>query len=292
VSTDVTAVLEQPEWQERERRHRQRVEPWVAPRRERRSRGVSHPVDDFLFDYYPYSVGRLITWHPGHHTALRGDVDQFLAHPDYASINGGAATSAERLTRHRARLTAVERLLSATADREPQLGCFGMHEWAMVYRQEPAQVRHNAYALRLPPDDIADVVNGVGLRCTHFDAYRFFTPAAAPLNAHVPTRAAQRDFEQPGCLHATMDLYKYAQWFFPFIPSELVADCFDLARSARDLDMRASPYDLADLGYEPIRVETADGRRTYVRMQVEVADQGRALRVRLQDLITQLLAES
>ena len=29
-------------------------------------------------------------------------------------------------------------------------------------------------------------------------------------------------------------------------PSELVADCFELARDIRALDMRASPYDLSD----------------------------------------------
>jgi len=285
-------ALDQREWRERERRHRVRVEPWVAPRRERRSLGVSHPVDDFLFDYYPYSVGRLTAWHPGHGTLLRGDVRQFLAHPDYVSADGGATTSPERLARHRARLALVEGLLSATAEREPQLGCFGMHEWAMVYGQQPDQVRHNAHPLRLDPDDIANAVTGVGLRCTHFDAYRFFTPEAVPLNAHVPARATQPQFEQPGCLHATMDLYKYAQWFHPFVPSELVADCFDLARSARDLDMRASPYDLADLGYDPIPVETVAGRRTYVEHQAALADRGQDLRLRLLRVVSHLLGLS
>ena len=29
-------------------------------------------------------------------------------------------------------------------------------------------------------------------------------------------------------------------------------DCFELAADARELDMRASPYDLSDYGFEPI----------------------------------------
>lgn len=63
-----------------------------------------------------------------------------------------------------------------------------------------------------------------------------------------------------------MDLYKYAMWFSPFIASELVADCFALARQARELDMRAAPYDLVELGYEPIHIETPEGRREYGRL--------------------------
>lgn len=45
------------------------------------------------------------------------------------------------------------------------------------------------------------------------------------------------------------DLYKWAYKLSPLVPSELVADCFALARKIRTLDVRASPYDLADLGY-------------------------------------------
>ena len=46
-------------------------------------------------------------------------------------------------------------------------------------------------------------------------------------------------FEQPGCLHAGMDLYKHAYRLTPLVASELVADCFELARDIRVLDMRA-----------------------------------------------------
>lgn len=274
-------ALDEADWRERERRHRDRVKPWTAPRSRRRSVGASHPVDDFLFDYYPYSVAKLLTWHPGHGTWLLGDVRQFLGHPDYRAHRGGATTSSARLSRARPRLDMAVRLLERTADREPSLGCFGMHEWAMTYRLAPDDVRHAAYPLRLTPDEIVDTVDTVGLRCTHIDAYRFFTPAAAPLNAHRPTRSTQHEWEQPGCLHANMDLYKYAMWFQQFVGSDLVADCFEVARKARNLDMAASPYDVTQLGLSPIRVETAEGRRQYVALQRDLMDQAHPLRVRL-----------
>ncbi len=130
----------------------------------------------------------------------------------------------------------------------------------MVYRLDPAQVRHEQQPLRLPIDAISEAVDNVGLRCTHIDAFRFFTEEAAPQNTLLPTRANQPDLEQPGCLHANMDLFKYAMWFQPYVPGELVLDCFELACRAREIDMRASPYDLAELGYPPIRIENPEGR--------------------------------
>jgi hypothetical protein len=160
----------------------------------------------------------------------------------------------------------------------------------MVHGQRQDEVRHSSHPLRLTPDEIVDVVDEVGLRCTHIDAFRFFTPAAVPLNAHEPTRATQHEWEQPGCVHANMDLYKYAMWFSPFVGSDLIADCFALARDARELDMRAAPYDLADLGYEPIRVETAEGRVEYAMRQRELASAAASLRAHLVTEVSALRA--
>jgi hypothetical protein len=117
--------------------------------------------------------------------------------------------------------------------------------------------------------------------CTHFDAFRFFTPAARELNAVQPTRSTQADIEQPGCLHANMDLYKWAYKLTPLVPSELVADCFELAREIRYVDMQASPYDLRALGVEPIAIETADGKAAYARRQRAFADRAEPLRASL-----------
>ncbi|MBY8852136.1 3-methyladenine DNA glycosylase, partial [Saccharothrix sp. MB29] len=100
-----------------------------------------------------------------------------------------------------------------------------------------------------------------------------FTPDARPRNTLQPTRETQVELEQPGCLHANMDLFKWAYKLDPATPSELVADCFELAARVRELDMRASPYDLSALGYGPVAVETAEGRAEYVRRQAAFAEE-------------------
>lgn len=274
--------MRQEEWTAAAAAHADRVRPWIEPRLERRKQGVKHPTDDFLFEYYPYSPNRLATWHPGYGVVLEGDTDQFLAHDAYVRTDDGVTASLDWLDgQRRDRLELVIRLLEGTTSREPVTGCFALHEWAMVYGLEQGQVRHSSFPLRLTPEEIRDTVDSVGLRCTHIDAYRFFTDEATPLNSLQPTRSTQPDLEQPGCLHASMDLYKYAMWFQPMVGSELAADCFALARAARALDMQASPYDVAHVGLEPIRVETPEGRAGYVREQRELMTRAAPLRQRL-----------
>ena len=185
------------------------------------------------------------------------------------------------LTRRASSVRWIRDLLARTAGREPHLGCFGMHEWAMVYGQTQEQVRHRAWPLRLSAERTAEVVRENRIRCSHFDAYRFFTEPARPLNLLTPTRDSQPALEQPGCLHANMDLYKWSYKLSPLVPSELIADCFALAREIRELDMRASPYDLADLGFEPVAVETPEGRAEYARRQRDFAERAGSLRQRL-----------
>jgi len=176
----------------------------------------------------------------------------------------------------------VSSLLTATAARPPRLGCFGLHEWAMVYRSDAP--RHGGVALRLGGAGTDAVLESLPVHCTHHDAFRFFTAAARPRNAVAPAREDQVAHEQPGCLHATMDLYKWAYKLAPATPSELLADCFALAVEVRELDMRASPYDLADLGYPPVRVETPAGRADYARAQAGFAERAAPLRDRLIEL--------
>jgi hypothetical protein len=188
---------------------------------------------------------------------------------------------AEFLARRRPAIEHVRALLTATAARPAQFGCFGLHEWAMVYRQDAGSIRHSSYPLRLGPASTDAVVREARIRCTHHDAFRFFTAAARPLNSVQPARSDQVALEQPGCLHATMDLYKWAYKLSPALPSELVADCFDLARRSREFDMRASPYDLSALGLSPVTIETPEGRAEYVSLQRSIAAAGQTLRRRL-----------
>jgi hypothetical protein len=169
----------------------------------------------------------------------------------------------------------IHRLLSATAARPAFTGCFGLHEWAMAYRQNG---HRHPLPLRLGQTGTDAVVEGHHIRCTHVDAFRFFTPSAAPLNRVQPTRESQPDMEQPGCLHAAMDCHKWAMKLGPAVPGDLALDCFELAREIRTLDMQASPYDLSSYGLVPVPIETPDGKAAYVERQR--AHTGRAVELR------------
>ncbi len=285
-------VLDEPEWRPRAEAHAVRVDAWTAGRRHRASRAERHPVEDFLFEYYPTRPGQLRRWHPGLGVALVGAVE-LQADADYRLVatEGSAAVTVDptRFLRRRDGIAWVEGLLRRTAERPARYGCLGLHEWAMVYGLEQAEVRHESWPLRRTPDEVRAVVDEQGLRCTHFDAFRFFTPDAVPLNENAPTRASQPDLDQPGCLHATMDLYKWSAKYAELVGSDLVADCFALALDARRLDMQAAPYDLRALGYEPVEVETPAGRVEYVRRQRELVERALPLRARLSDALARAL---
>jgi hypothetical protein len=291
VTTFTTTMLAEADWLARRRAHVTRMRRWTDPLRRRRSRGEQHPVHDFLFTYYSHRPSRLLRWHPGPGVVLGGDAARgYLRWPAYVATADGVAVDLAAFTESR-RGTAqfALDLLSATAARSPRLGCLGLHEWAMVYRQDPDDIRHRAWPLRLGSAGTNEVVESLTIRCSHFDAYRFFTPPARPLNTVRPTRDRQLELEQPGCLHATMDLFKWAYKLDPFAPSDLIADCFELALDARALDMRASPYDLSALGYSPVAIETERGRAEYRDGQAELARRAQPLRARLIDLCGALL---
>ena len=285
-------VLVEADWLARRSAHEQRVRKWTDPHQARQGRGEKHPVEDFLFEYYHFRASWLRRWHPGPDVVLRGEAARdYLQWPEYHEIeNGVALNPAAFEPKRRDSLAWMVGLLRNTAERLPQFACYGLHEWAMVYRQTPGEVRHNQWSLRFPPDELARIVDAQPVCCSHFDAFRFFTTSARPLNRLQPERATAAQFEQRGCLHANMDLYKWAFKLAPFTPSELTADCFALARDIREVDMRASPYDFRSLGYAPIAIETPEGRAEYETHQRAFAEQSQPLRTRLIALGERLLA--
>jgi hypothetical protein len=280
VVREVRQVMEQ-EWRSLERAHAARVDALTAEHLTRRADARRHPVADFLFTYYSHRPAQLRRWHPGPGVALAGAGER-SDWRFYRSDGAGAVLDVEQLLAARgSSVRFIRDLLARTAARPAQLGCFGLHEWAMVYRQEPEQVRHADWPLRLGSEGTDRVVEQHQIRCSHFDAYRFFTPPARPLNVLTPTREAQPALEQPGCLHANMDLYKWAYKLSPGVPSELTLDCFELAQEVRELDMRAAPYDLRELGVEPVRIETSEGKAQYVAAQRGFSERAQVLRRRL-----------
>ncbi|WP_067541942.1 3-methyladenine DNA glycosylase [Nocardia crassostreae] len=283
-------LLPENEWRERAAAHRAKVDDLVGPYLRARAAGSKHPVIDFLFTYYGHKSAQLKKWHPGLGVALAG-AGEYAESRGYHRVPGDTpAWTADPafLAKRRDTLEFVANLLSATAARPTQLSCFGLHEWAMVYRSD--EVRHQQVPLRLGHAGTDAVVASMQLRCNHFDAFRFFTPAAAPLNIEPLTREDQIHREQPGCLHANMDIYKWGFKLTPLISSDLLFECFALACAARELDMKASPYDLAEYGYEPIRIETPSGRAEYVRTQSDIAARAATLRARLSEACRRLLA--
>ncbi|MGZ5401072.1 MAG: 3-methyladenine DNA glycosylase, partial [Nocardioides sp.] len=170
--------------------HAARLAPYVEPHLARRARGEKHPVHDFLFTYYSQRPAQLLRWHPG--------------------FPGGGVT-AEDVRAKRPLLEATRRLLVATAARPAHTGCFGLHEWAMVYRSTESDMgNRHPQPLRLGAAGTDAVIESHRIACSHFDAFRFFTDDARPRNTLQPGRDDRPAFEQPGCLHAGMDLYKHA----------------------------------------------------------------------------------
>lgn len=274
--------LPRSEWSARSEEHAAAVDALTAGHRARRARGEKHPVEDFLFEYYAHRPGQLRRWHPGPGVTL-ADAPERADWSGYVVDRDGTARVdvAEVMGRRGRTVAFVTGLLEATLSRPAHRGCFGMHEWAMVYRLEEGQQRHEQLPLRLGQAGTDAVVERHQIRCSHVDAYRFFTAPARPLNQLRPTRESQLEHEQPGCLHAGMDVYKWCFTLTPLVPSELTLDAFVHARETRVLDMQASPYDVTGLGLEPVPVETAAGKAEYLERQRDLATRADDLRRRL-----------
>ena len=268
-------------WAARMAAHEARADALTRDHLARRQRHEKHPVLDFLFEYYPVRPSHMRRWHPGLGTALPGRTPH-AQWRDY--IFDGSVTTVDVDSfweRRGGTLLYIRDLLHRTNLNPAHFDCFGLHEWAMVYRGEP---RHDL-PLRLGAARSDAVVEKHRLRCTHFDAYRFFTLAARPLNLTVLDREDQPAHDQAGCVHATMDLYKWASKLGPLVPGELFLDTFELAVDARILDMEASPYDCRGLGFGVVPIETPEGKAEYVERQRALAERGKPLRDRLVSLI-------
>lgn len=298
--------LTSEDWRAREDAHVQRSSTYALPFIARRKCGQKHPVEDFLFTYYTLKPGQFMRWHPGAGVILldaaeRADwkfyrpatltelLEAGLAEDEArAQAEGQLAYLVDTAGFAKKRFSALDftrEILGNTAAKPGYFGCFGMHEWAMAYKSVENDIRHDYLDLRLGAEGTDAVVESHKIRCSHFDAFRFFMPQAAPMNELQPTREAQRNLEQPACLHANMDVYKWAYKLLPLISSELLMDAFELAWEVRELDMKAAPYDLTDWGYEPVKVETPEGKAEYVRIQRDFSLRSVKIRNRLLQVV-------
>lgn len=279
-------------------RHGERAFAHTRPARRRKDHGIPHPIEDFLFQYYPFPLSLLENWQPGASIRLEWPTDEPLPegaifNPRFYTRTGGMiiADAASISGKELARIAWIRELLVATAARPPVFSCYGLHEWAMVYGG--MEVRHEKTAsLRLPQAEIDALVRSRPICCSHHDAFRFFAPEARAFNRLKPSLDTRMENEQAGCVHANMDLYKWCSKVMPWAGSDLLLDCFELALELRSLDMRASPYDLTAWGYGPIKIETAEGRRIYEAEQKRLSFAAMQLRSRLIRKIDATLTEA
>lgn len=273
--------LEEPEWRALAETHESVIGPYVDAYRKRRSSREKHPVHDFLFAYYQTNRTILRRWRPSANQVLGGEeAYSFIGDERYRKDEYGVSLDVSKIgPKELKRIRWMAALIRSAQARPPRFNCFGLHEWAMVYKAE--EIRHETTPLRLSKARVAEVVEASTIRCTHWDAFRFFTPEACPLNEFQPQADSREDFEQFGCIHFNMDLYRWSYKGSPWIGSDLMRDCFLLALEARELDMRASPYDLSGYGYEAILIETPQGREQYRIEQQRIYKAGQVLANRL-----------
>lgn len=271
------------EWQQEKAEHEQQIANHIDNYLDRRSQQHKDPVMDFLFEYYAFRPAHLKSWSPGLGTLLEHGADNDWRFDEMEDIEQDSFLDIAHFPNDRvSALQWILKVLQNSLHRKPSFGCFGMHEWAMVYKAE--QIRHSHLSLRMDMDDLAEFVESRPLICTHFDAFRFFTEEAKPQNKFELSRDNFARMEQPGCLHTNMDLYKWAFKMHPWISSTTIRRAFELAVETRIMDMKASPYDLRDRGLKPIKIETEEGRLEYVEQQ-------RVIYKKSQPIRRQLIAE-
>jgi hypothetical protein len=259
-------LISEIEWQSKAKSHQSKVDHLTAEWRQHRSLGKKHPTLDFLFSYYNLKINRLRLWSPGPEIILAGQHNGNLLFGYYTSIDGGFQLNPQRYPTQRLKnFQWIANLLRETKTKTPVFNCYGVHEWCMIYKSESK--RHEQLPLRVSAEALNEFVEKTPCQCTHFDAYRFFTEEASPLIQHPLSRENQEIYEQSGCLHANMDLYKWAYKLYPFMSGDLLLRCFELAIECRYLDMQASPYDLREFNMTPIPVNTPEGREIYISEQ-------------------------
>ena len=289
---EFSVVVAESQWMSRKQKHDELLRTIVNDHQQRKFEGEKNPIIDFLFEYYHFKPAKLLSWSPGIGVTLAGNqTSSFLSTKHFCKSKAGVYVNPCSFPMQRmVGLKWVIDLLESTQSRKPGFGCFGLHEWCMVY--EKSDVRHENLPLRLTHAKIRSVVENSAVQCTHYDAFRFYSQSAKQFNRLALQRTDMATHEQPGCLHANMDLYRWAYKFHPWLASELIADTFLLALKIRETDMRASPYDVSDYSQLPaIKIENKQGKEEYAALQRDYFMRAQGLRARLISELENLKAQ-
>jgi hypothetical protein len=161
-----------------------------------------HPIYNFLFAYYfSFNKSILKKYSPGVGVMLPGatfEEQPYLAVSSYGNpfINSGYYWDLSRVAipvKKKRSAEYIYNILRAIDSKSPSFCCYGLHEWAMLY--DPSGIgaaknlnndrlrKFQSLPLRLSVENVREVVESNKLRCTHFDAFRYFTDPAKPLNS-------------------------------------------------------------------------------------------------------------
>src|SRR5580658_7172296 len=137
-------------WRSHRARYLERLRPFAEERTARMAAHVKHPVHDFLFEYYSFRPAQLLRWSPGADVLLEGAAGPEIEWHEFVPRDGGLFLASAAFPEHRRQfLHWAIGYLEGIAQRPALFHCFGLHEWAMVYRAP--EVRHPATPLRLSP---------------------------------------------------------------------------------------------------------------------------------------------
>lgn len=204
-------------------RHRERIEELLG---KTLYKDENHPIYNFLFRYFTFKSSRLFDYSPGCNvrflpsaldtnkigsdrvrklaTVIENNICQVYPYENYFTANQISAMKASL------------RVLYKTYHRPPSFYCFGLHEWAMQYKPEKDNCSScgllgykQNLSCRVTAREIEQVIESRPLNCTHYDALRYFTPSSKPKNSfHLVDRFDKEKFDQPGCTHVHMDLFR------------------------------------------------------------------------------------
>ncbi|MDX1637869.1 MAG: 3-methyladenine DNA glycosylase, partial [Balneolaceae bacterium] len=143
----ITTSIPKDRWQRELREHKQRISELIDEYLARRQRHEKDPVIDFLFEYYAFRPSHLKRWSPGFGRLLEGEDFEPLEISECKITSDGAFLDPRLFADNRKNAVRwILQVLENASKKQPSFGCFGMHEWAMVYRTDT--IRHSQVPLR------------------------------------------------------------------------------------------------------------------------------------------------
>ena len=240
-------TLTQSEWLPLAQAHRSRADGFTAAHRERARRGETHPVWDFPV--------QLLQPAPAPTEGLPSRVRHGAGRPRRPRV-----PEPKRLRRRRRGVHGEPGLPARprrdAAFRRGVVEVDGISA-ASVRVLRDARVGHGlprrrsasrGVPLRLGAAGTDAVLESIPLRCSHVDAYRFFTrPPSPATRAPHPCHPGPVGSSPAVCTRTWIST-RWSHKLGPLVDSGLLMDCLDLAATARELDMRASPTICASTG--------------------------------------------